>query len=138
MLNTYTSTNQTVAANETVKFTTNGLFTSSCINHPANSDIITLNRSGYYKIDFYATGTATASTATSPITFQLYKDNSAVTSVLSSELSATNTDTRSFNFTTVIRVKNSCPMVDSSISLKVVNTGEGATLSNANFIVTRL
>lgn len=58
MLYTYTSSDQTVATNASVNFLTNVVGGNCCIRHTAGTPVITINKSGYYLIEFNCDSTA--------------------------------------------------------------------------------
>ena len=124
--------NQVVGQNENVQFNT--AVTRQGID--INNNIATLRITGQYLVTFNASGTGTVAATTA--TLQLMANGVPVTGAKSSVQDAETTDVSSFGFTTVINVKPSAPSINNTINLSVVNTGESATLLNANLTITRL
>jgi len=72
------------------------------------------------------------------ITLQLENNGTAVPGVVASEDVTTDTAIVNLGFTTVIKVKPSCPMVCNKAVLSVVNTGIAATYTNATITIVKL
>ena len=135
MLYTYTSSEQTVAAGGSVVLENNGL-TGNCamINHTAGSTTITLKQ-GTYIIHFNCDAT---SATTGALSFQLYNNDVAVPSALTTNTIATANDISNFGFTTSIKVFCSCPAIDNTARLTIRNTGANpAIISNVAVTIHR-
>lgn len=130
MLYTYSLDSQTVNANSDVVLNTNGV-KGSCdgITHIAGTPTITINKTGTYIITVNLDATS-ATTGTSQ--FSLYNNGTAVKGALATTTVATANNIDNYSFTTIIKVRPSCPAVNNIAQLTVVNTGANAAIiSNA-------
>ena len=73
-----------------------------------------------------------------PVTVTLYNNGSIVPGATATQTSASTTDIRTVNFTRLIRVLPSCPAINNKASLVFTNTGDAATFSNVNVVITKL
>lgn len=133
-LNTSNSASQALAVNNFVAFNTNNVSTGCAISHGVGSSTISLNQPGIYKVDFNAN---ILGTAAGIVTLQLLNNNVAVAGALTSETFSVGT-TDNVSFSTLIRVRPSCPCVTNVANLQVQLQTTAATLTNANVTVVKL
>lgn len=136
MLDTYTSTPQTISANAPLNFDVVRINTCPAIQHLAGSPTVTLRAPGYYFVSFNGVASATAA-ATDPVVVQLTKNNETVPGGTTSSLSAATDTPVSLSFTTIVKVLPSCCSVDNTTSLQLVNSGIEALYSNAELVIRR-
>lgn len=134
MLNSYNITTQEVLTNGTLTFTTDRILTGCTATR--NGVSFQLNKSGYYFISFEAVG-ATSDDA-GDVTVTLRNNSVDVPGATATFYSEADTNVGTLSFTTIIRVPPSCCAVDNTAALTVVNTGVGATYTNANMVITKL
>ena len=134
-LNAYTTTLQAVATDTPVSFT--GAKRTGCsILFSPGSTSVTLIKPGLYYVNMSATGVVTTSSGN--ITLQLYNNNTAVLGASASSTSASTSSEVNLSFSTIVEVKPSCPSIDNTQVLTIVNTGQGATYSNLNLNIFKL
>lgn len=133
MLYTYTSTSQAVAADGNILLNTTGIQTG-CTAKNAGNGVLTLNRPGFYMIDF--SGTATGDGA---VTAQLFVNGTAYAGATATE-TGTGTGSVNISFPAIVQVEpntcndtNNCPL-----SITIQNTGVAATYTNAVVTITKL
>lgn len=107
-----------------------------CCAVPNGSTGIKLKAEGTYLVEFNAV--ATESGTAGLITVQLERDGEPVESAFASADSTSATDIVNFSFSDIIEVKKSCACIDNSTVLTVVNSGVGATFTNAYLKVVKL
>ena len=134
MINTYNTTTQNVAANGTVTFTTDRILTGCTVTR--NGNTFQLNKPGYYYVTFNAVAAATETVG--DLTVELYNNGVAVPGAAATVTTTTAGNNDNYAFTTIIRVLPSCPMIDNTVNLTVVNTGVDATYAVANINITKL
>lgn len=137
MVNSYTNTSQSLAANQAIPFLINDVLTGCTVTHDAGSTTFVLNKPGFYQVNFNGTG-AVSGVASGPVTVTLYNNGSVVPGATATQTSASTTDIRTVNFTRLIRVLPSCPVINNKASLVFTNTGDAATFSNVNVVITKL
>ena len=87
----------------------------------SNSNTISLNNQGWYKVHVTINATGTAVGAN---TFQLYQNGIAVLGALASHTIAAVGDVRNFSFETIVRVLPSCScQCNTPINLTILNNG---------------
>lgn len=133
MLYTYTSTSQAVAAAGNILFNTTGIQTG-CTAKNAGNGVLTLNRPGFYMINF--SGTATGDGA---ITAQLFVNGTAYAGATATE-TGTGTGDVNLSFPAIVQVEpNTCnDTANCPLSITIQNTGVAATYTNAVVAVTKL
>lgn len=134
MINSYSLVSQAVAADGTLNFDTTRILTGCTVNHADGTPTFTLTKPGYYYVSF--DGTITGTTA-GTVTVELLNGADAVPAALASTTIAVD-DVATLNFTTIIRVLPSCPAIDNTTKLSVVNTGVATTFTNTNINITKL
>ena len=134
MINTYNTTTQNVAANGTVTFTTDRILTGCTVTR--NGNTFQLNKPGYYYVTFNAVAAATETVG--DLTVELYNNGVAVPGATATVTTTAAGNNDNYAFTTIIRVLPSCPMIDNTVNLTVVNTGVDATYTVANINITKL
>lgn len=67
-----------------------------------------------------------------------YSSSAYVPGATATQTSASTTDIRAVNFTRLIRVLPSCSAINNKASLVFTNTGDAATFSNVNVVITKL
>ena len=126
MLYTYSLESQTVNANSDVVLNTNVIRSQCCcIAHTPGTSVITINKPGTYLISVNIDATS-ATTGTSQ--FSLYNNGSAVKGALATTTVATANNIDNYSFTAAIRILPSCPAVNNSAQLTIVNTGANAAI----------
>lgn len=133
MLYTYTSTSQAVAAAGNILFNTTGIQTG-CTAKNAGNGVLTLNRPGFYMINF--SGTATGDGA---ITAQLFVNGTAYAGATATE-TGTGTGDVNLSFPAIVQVEpNTCnDTANCPLSITIQNAGVAATYTNAVVTVTKL
>ena len=134
MINSYTSTLQTILTNALINFNINAVKTGCTITHAEGTPTFSLNRPGLYYVTFNADALPTAA---GDLVAQLRSNNELVPGAIATT-TGTTTSTESLSFSRIIQVKPSCCSIDNSINLTVINSGVGATYSNANIVITKL
>ena len=135
MLDIVSLAQQTLTSGSNISFDTNRVATSCPAQHTAGSPSIVLNRPGYYFVGFNAIAVASETTETEPITVQLYNEGDVVEGAVASELSATNTELVNLAFSTIVRVRPSCCIVDNTGILTFKTIGANATFTTPNVVV---
>ena len=136
MVNSYTNTSQSLAVNQAIPFLINDVLTGCTVTHNAGSTTFVLNKPGFYQVNF--NGTGAVSGAAGPVTVTLYNNGSIVPGATATQTSASTTDIRTVNFIRLIRVLPSCSAINNKASLVFTNTGDAATFSNVNVVITKL
>lgn len=134
MINSYTSTSQTVLTNALINFNINAVKTGCTVTHAEGTPTFSLNRPGLYYVAFNADALPTAA---GDLVAQLRSNNELVPGAIATT-TGTTTSTESLSFSRIIQVKPSCCSIDNSVNLTVINSGVGATYSNANIVITKL
>lgn len=134
MINSYTITNQIVAADDTLNFNVTKVLTGCTVKHVEGSPSFTLTKPGYYYVTFNAD---VLGTAAGNITAELINGSVAVPGATATTTIAVG-DTASIAFATIVRVLPSCAAIDNTTTLTVLNSGVGATYTNANINITKL
>ena len=134
MINSYTSTSQTVLTNALINFNINAVKTGCTVTHAEGTPTFSLNRPGLYYVAFNADALPTAA---GDLVVQLRSNNELVPGAIATT-TGTTTSTESLSFSRIIQVKPSCCSIDNSVNLTVINSGVGATYSNANIVITKL
>lgn len=134
MINSYTSTSQTVLTNALINFNINAVKTGCTVTHAEGTPTFSLNRPGLYYVAFNADALPTAA---GDLVAQLMSNNELVPGAIATT-TGTTTSTESLSFSRIIQVKPSCCSIDNSVNLTVINSGVGATYSNANIVITKL
>ncbi len=136
MINSYNNTTQTVLTNGTLTFTADRVKTGCTVTHTAGSTTFSLNKPGYYFVTFNADGATTATEGN--VVLSLQNNGTAVPGAIATFYSAAAVNVGNLNFSTIIQVRPACCAVSNATNLTVVNTGVGATLTNANIVITKL
>ena len=126
-LSAWTNTTQVLDTNIPVTLTTSTK-TGCSILFNNGSTSITLNKCGLYYIDVSAN--ATEGGTAGNITLQLFNNSIAIPGALATETSGTATDVINLSFSKIIEVKPSCPAINNTSVLTIVNTGVTATYTN--------
>ena len=134
MISTYTSISQAVAADGTLNFDTTRVLTGCTVKHADGTPTFTLTRPGYYFITFDGVVTADAA---GTVTVELLNGADPVPGAIASTALAAD-GIATLNFTTIVRVLPSCPAIDNTTKLSVLNSGIGATFTSANINITKL
>lgn len=134
MISTYTSISQAVAADGTLNFDTTRVLTGCTVKHADGTPTFTLTRPGYYFVTF--DGVVTTDAAGTVTVELLNGANSVPGAIASTALAADGIAT--LNFSTIVRVLPSCPAIDNTTKLSVLNSGIGATFTSANINITKL
>ena len=134
MISSYTSTSQTLLTNALINFNINAVETGCTVTHAEGTPTFSLNRPGLYYVAFNADALPTAA---GDLVVQLRSNNELVPSAIATT-TGTTTSTENLSFSRIIQVKPSCCSIDNSVNLSVINSGIGATYSNANIVITKL
>lgn len=134
MINSYTITNQIVTTNDTLNFNVTKVLTGCTVKHAEGSPSFTLTKPGYYYITFNAD---ILGTDAGDVTAELINGSVAVPGATATTTIAVD-DTASIAFATIVRVLPSCAAIDNTTTLTVLNSGVGATYTNANINITKL
>ena len=133
MINSYTSTSQTILTNALINFNINAVKTGCTVTHAEGTPTFSLNRPGLYYVAFNADALPTAA---GDLVAQLRSNNELVPGAIATT-TGTTTSTENLSFSRIIQVKPSCCSIDNSVNLSVINSGDGATYSNANIVITK-
>lgn len=136
MINSYTSTTQTVVTDAPLAFNNDKIKTGCTVTHAEGTSTFALNKPGFYFISFNADG-ATADAA-GDISVQMYQNGVPVVGALATDNSAAATDIGNIAFTSIVQVRPSCCAIDNDTSLTFINTGVEATYTNINLVITKL
>lgn len=136
VLDTYTLTDVTIAANGSLPLEQNYLSIGSAICHMPGATSIQIDTPGLYLINFDAEGSTAGGTGN--LTVQLYENSVAVPGAQSTSGSTSTTDIQTIGFSKVIQVKPSCCAVDNTATLSFVNTGESAIYTTIQVSVIKL
>lgn len=137
MIYSYSLTPQTLATNEDLDFTINGIKTGCTVTHAAGTPTFVFNKPGFYYVTFNGVASATAA-ATDPIVVEFYNGATAIAGALGSELSAAVDTPVNISFSALIQVRPNCPVIDNTVSLVVKNTGIEAEYTSAAITITKL
>lgn len=134
MINSYTNISQAVAADSTINFDTTRILTGCTVIHADGTPTFTLTKPGYYFVTF--NGVVTGTTA-GTVTAELLNGAVAVPGAISSASVAVG-DITTLSFATIVRVLPSCPSIDNTTKLTVLNSGVDTTYDNVNINITKL
>lgn len=134
MISSYSIISQAVATDGTLNFDTTRILTGCTVKHADGTPTFTLTKPGYYFVTF--DGVISGTTA-GTVTVELLNGADAIPAALASTTIAVD-DEATLNFTTIVRVLPSCPSIDNTTKLSVVNTGVATTFTSANINITKL
>ena len=134
MISTYSSISQAVAVDGTLNFDTTRVLTGCTVKHADGTPTFTLTRPGYYFVTFDGVVTADAA---GTVTVELLNGADPVPGAIASTALAAD-GIATLNFSTIVRVLPSCPAIDNTTKLSVLNSGIGATFTSANINITKL
>ena len=134
MISTYTSISQAVAVDGTLNFDTTRVLTGCTVKHADGTPTFTLTRPGYYFVTFDGVVT---SDAAGTVTVELLNGADPVPGAIASTALAAD-GIATLNFSTIVRVLPSCPAIDNTTKLSILNSGIGATFTSANINITKL
>lgn len=134
MINSYSIISQAIAADGTLNFDTTRVLTGCTVKHADGTPTFTLTKPGYYFVNF--DGVITGTTA-GTVTVELLNGATPVPGATASTSVAVD-DIDTLNFATIIRVLPSCPSIDNTTKLSILNAGVGVTFTNANIVITKL
>ena len=134
MISTYTSISQAVAVDGTLNFDTTRVLTGCTVKHADGTPTFTLTRPGYYFVTFDGVVTADAA---GTVTVELLNGADPVPGAIASTALAAD-GIATLNFSTIVRVLPSCPAIDNTTKLSILNSGIGATFTSANINITKL
>lgn len=134
MINSYSIVSQPVLADGTVNFDTTRILTGCTVQHADGTPTFTLTKPGLYFVTF--DGVITGTTA-GVVTVELVNGSVAVPGATASTTIAV-ADVATLNFSTIIRVMPSCPAIDNTTKLTVLNSGVATTFTSANINITKL
>lgn len=137
MIDSYTNTSLSIAANAPITFNANSIQTGCTATHAAGTATFSLNKPGFYYVTFNGTGTVSGAAAGN-ITVTLQNNGVAVPGGTASVTSASTTDIRSISFSKIIQIRPSCCAVNNRTQLTFVNAGVAAIFSNVNVVITKL
>ena len=134
MISSYSLVSQAVAADGTLNFDTTRVLTGCTVKHADGTPTFTLTRPGYYFVTFDGVVT---SDATGTVTVELLNGADSVPGAIASTALVAD-GIATLNFSTIVRVLPSCPAIDNTTKLSVLNSGIGATFTSANINITKL
>ena len=138
MLYAFTNTNQSLNANDTVKFNNIGVRYGRSATLSAGSGVVSINTPGYYLVHFNADVAAAAAN----VTVQLQKDGVPVTGASATTSSTALTDIQNLSFTALVFVGSncSCKCLENNLpaTLTFVNSDAAASFTNAAVTITRV
>lgn len=134
MFEAYNVTNTTYSQNQPVVFSTTRH--TDCRVRLNNNNTINISAPGCYYVQFNAVGAA--STATSQITVQLYRNGAAVPGVVTSATTTASTDPETLTVSTIVNVLPSCAVINNSASLQFLVTSTDGVITSNNVVVFRL
>lgn len=139
MLYTYATDQQTVGVNELIDLPSVGFNTNCSISHSQNTNTISLNKAGFYKVSFSAVVANTTATA-GDVTVEtrtngtLYEGGSKTVSTDST------TDFENVSFTIGVHVRPNCCQAMNNVPtiLTFVNTGIEANYTDVDVVVEKI
>lgn len=134
MINSYSIISQAVAADGTLNFDISRILTGCTVKHADGTPTFTLTKPGYYYVTFNADALGTA---TGDITVELLNGTTSVPGATATSTIAIG-DTTNLAFSTIIKVLPSCPAIDNTTTLTILNSGVAATYNTANINITKL
>ncbi len=134
MISSYSLVSQAVAVDGTLNFDTTRVLTGCTVKHADGTPTFTLTRPGYYFVTFDGVVTADAA---GTVTVELLNGADPVSGAIASTTLAAD-GIATLNFSTIVRVLPSCPAIDNTTKLSVLNSGIGATFTSANINITKL
>ena len=136
MINSYTNTTQTVAANELLSFAEDRVKTGCTVVHTPGSTTFALKRPGFYFVTLNAD--VTTSETAGNVVLTLQNNGTAIPGAVATSYAAAAVNVGDVAFSAIIQVRPSCCAVSNTTNLTVANTGVGATISNVNLVITKL
>lgn len=136
MINSYTNTTQTVAANELLSFAEDRVKTGCTVVHTPGSTTFALKRPGFYFVTLNAD--VTTSETAGNVVLTLQNNGTAIPGAVATSYAAAAVNVGNVAFSAIIQVRPSCCAVSNTTNLTVANTGVGATISNVNLVITKL
>lgn len=133
MISSYTITTQTLATNDALIFSNDRIKTGCTVLHFEGTPTFTLNKTGYYFISFNADVAGTGD-----IVIQLQNNGVLIPGASATNTSTGTTDIGNMSFTTIVQAPPSCCAIDNTPRITLVNTGDAATITNANLVITKL
>lgn len=134
MINSYTITSQAVTTDDTLNFDTTRILTGCTVQHADGTPTFTLTKPGYYFITF--NGEVTGTTAGVAVV-ELINGNLTIPAARAS-VAVTADEAASLSFAAIVRVLPSCPSIDNTTKLAILNSGVDTTFTNANINITKL
>jgi hypothetical protein len=134
MINSYSTLSQAVAVDGILNFDTTRVLTGCTVKHVDGTPTFTLTRPGYYFVTFDGVVT---SDAAGTVTVELLNGADSVPGAIASTALVAD-GIATLNFSTIVRVLPSCPAIDNTTKLSVLNSGIGATFTSANINITKL
>ena len=134
MISSYSLVSQAVAVDGTLNFDTTRVLTGCTVKHADGTPTFTLTRPGYYFVTFDGVVT---SDAAGTVTVELLNGADSVPGAIASTALVAD-GIATLNFSTIVRVLPSCPAIDNTTKLSVLNSGIGATFTSANINITKL
>lgn len=134
MINSYSIISQAVAADGTLNFDISRILTGCTVKHADGTPTFTLTKPGYYYVTFNADALGTAA---GDITVELLNGTTSVPGATATSTIAVG-DTTNLAFSTIIKVLPSCPAIDNTTTLTILNSGVAATYNTANINITKL
>lgn len=134
MISSYSLISQTIAVDGTLNFDTTRVLTGCTVKHADGTPTFTLTKPGYYFVTFDGVVT---SDAAGTVTVELLNGADPVPGAIASTALVAD-GIATLNFSTIVRVLPSCPAIDNTTKLSVLNSGIGATFTSANINITKL
>lgn len=135
MLYAYSTEDQSVDKNKEIVFNRNGVKTGCVVSHEINDSRVRINKSGFYKVDFFADIKLVSS---GDVKLQLRNNDEEVKGALI-DLPSETVSPDNVAFSAIVRVNpNCCQSVNVPAFLTVENEGDAITVFNTGITVTRL
>lgn len=139
MLYTYATDQQTVVVNGLIDLPSVGFNTNCSISHSQNTNTISLNKAGFYKVTFSGTVANTTSTGGYAVieartNGKLYEGGKKTT------FTSGTSDLRNVSFTIGVHIRPNCCQVTNNVPtiLTFVNTGIEANYTEVDVVVEKI
>lgn len=138
MLLTYTTTSKTVTTGNNLPLDIVAIQTGCTATHIAGSNVIELNKPGFYKVEFNAVASSAGTSGN--IIVQMGANNGLYAGALCEAQSTGTTDIENLSFSTIVQVvpNTCCNTSKVPMSLIFENIGIGAIFTNINVVVTKI
>jgi hypothetical protein len=122
---------------EAITFDTATIKTCSCASVDTPTNTIHLNKEGIYQISFNAI-IANSASSSDVINVSMYNKGVEVQQALAGVASSSSDDVENISFSTILRVRPSCEMIDNTTDLQFILSGTDALVYFANVDVIKV